>query len=46
VYVPKPYSPAKIVEIIQQMTAQADTRNCRTPADRLADLLRDHRKMA
>jgi CheY-like chemotaxis protein len=46
VYVPKPYSPAKIVEIIQQMTAQDETRNCRTPADRLADLMRDHRNMA
>jgi two-component system, OmpR family, response regulator len=46
VYVPKPYSPAKIVEIIKQMTAQDEPRDCHTPADRLADLLRDNRNMA
>jgi CheY-like chemotaxis protein len=40
VYIPKPFSPAKIVELIQQLAAQEETRDCRPPAHRLADLLR------
>jgi hypothetical protein len=39
VYVPKPFSPAKIVEVVQQLTDQ-DARDLRTPAARLAELLR------
>ena len=46
VYVPKPFSPAKIVEIIEQLTDQDETRDLRTPADRLAELLRVSPKVA
>ena len=40
VYVPKPFSPATIVELIQQLAAQDETQDRRLPADRLTDLLR------
>jgi CheY-like chemotaxis protein len=42
VYVSKPCSPAKIVELIRQLTAQDTTRDHRTPADRLSELLRGY----
>jgi two-component system, OmpR family, response regulator len=44
VYVPKPFSPAKIVEVIQQQTMRNETRDSRTPAVQLADLLRVRRE--
>ena len=40
VYVSKPCSPGKIVELIRELTAQNTTRDHRTPADRLSELLR------
>jgi CheY-like chemotaxis protein len=40
VYVPKPFSPAKIVEVIQQLRTRDETRDFPTPALPLADLLR------
>src|SRR5215212_2520285 len=45
-YVPKPFSPAKIVEVIQQLTDLDQTRDLRTPADRLTELLRVNPKVA
>jgi hypothetical protein len=39
VFVPKPFSPAKIVEVIQQLKARDETRGSRTRAVQLADLL-------
>jgi len=40
VYVSKPCSPGQIVALIRQLTAQDTTRDHRTPADRLSELLR------
>ncbi len=45
-YVPKPYSPARIVKVIQQFTAQDVSCDLRTPAERLSDLLRRDREVA
>ena len=39
VYISKPCRPAKIVELIRQLTAQDTTCDHRTPADRLSELL-------
>ena len=39
VYVSKPCSPAKIIELIRQLTVQNSPRDHRTTADRLSELL-------
>jgi two-component system, OmpR family, response regulator len=46
VYLPKPYSPAMVAEVIGHLSSQDPTRDFRTPADRLQELLDRYQRAA
>jgi CheY-like chemotaxis protein len=46
VYLPKPYSPAMVADVIGRLSSQDLTRDFRTPADRLQELLDRYQRAA